>query len=90
VLQSTTNLQTLKELQNIEPSLKYHHNPRQKKYNKKASDKKRKEQKNGNPWTAKSPNIAHPGETIGCQIETPSFEPLPLSHQISLNLATFS
>jgi hypothetical protein len=46
---------------------------------------KRKEQKNGNPWKAKSPNIAHPGETIGCQIETP-----PLSHQISLNLATFS
>jgi hypothetical protein len=42
------------------------------------------------PWTTKSPNIAHPGGTIGCQIETPSFEPLRLSHQISLNLATFS
>jgi len=36
VLQSTTNLQTLKQLQSLEPSLKYHHNPTQKKYNKKA------------------------------------------------------
>jgi hypothetical protein len=29
VLQSTTNLQTLKELQSLEPSLKYHYNPTQ-------------------------------------------------------------
>jgi hypothetical protein len=30
------------ELQSVEPSLKYHHNPTQKKYNKKASDTKKK------------------------------------------------
>jgi hypothetical protein len=45
VLQSTTNLQTLKELQSVEPSLKYHHNPTQKKYNKKVSDTKKKNKK---------------------------------------------
>jgi hypothetical protein len=49
MLQSTTNLQTLKELQSIEASLKYHHNPTQKKYNKKRQIQKRKEQKNGLP-----------------------------------------
>jgi hypothetical protein len=42
VLQSKTNLQTLKELQSFEPSLNYHHNPTQKKYNKKESDTKKK------------------------------------------------
>jgi hypothetical protein len=48
ILQSTTNLQTLKELQGVEPPLKYHHNPTQNKKNKKASDTKKK-QKNGLP-----------------------------------------
>jgi hypothetical protein len=45
VVQSTTNLQTLKELQSVEPSLKYHHNPKQKEYNKKASNTKKKKTK---------------------------------------------
>jgi hypothetical protein len=41
MLQSTTSLQTLKELQSIEPSLKYHHNPTQKNTTKKESDTKK-------------------------------------------------
>jgi hypothetical protein len=49
MLQSTTNSQTLKELQNVEPSLKYHRNPTKKNYNKNTLDIKIKEQKNGLP-----------------------------------------
>jgi hypothetical protein len=69
VLQSTTNLQTLKELQSFEPSLKYHHNPPQKKYNKKASDTKNK--RTGKWFTLEQPN--HPtlhirGEQLGARL----------------------
>jgi hypothetical protein len=45
VLQSTTNLQTLKELQSLEPSLKYHHNPTQKNTTKGVRYKKEKNRK---------------------------------------------
>jgi hypothetical protein len=69
VLQSTTNLQTLKELQHLEPSLKYHHNPTQNKYNKKVSDTKKK--RTEKRFTLEQPN--HPtlhirGEQSGARL----------------------
>jgi hypothetical protein len=69
LLQSTTNLQTLKELQSLEPSLKYHHNPTIKKNNKKVSDIKNKRTKKW--FTLQQPN--HPtlhilGEQLGAKL----------------------
>jgi hypothetical protein len=67
VLQSTTNLQTLKELQSIEASLKYHHNPTEKNTTK-VSDTKKKTEKWFTLEQLNHPTLHILGEQLGARL----------------------